>query len=82
MVSIKRNFYSRNIETRVLDQLVEASKGIYATIRMSDNINIPNCAGLGVNVDVANTTFWIGQHMEQLVRAFVTLQEPRFRSSK
>ncbi|KAM7204279.1 Piwi domain containing protein [Naviculisporaceae sp. PSN 640] len=66
MKLIKRVFYNSASETMDLDNFTEAIKGIYSTIRLNESINSGG-SGLGVNVDVSNQTFWIGQKFERLV---------------
>lgn len=34
--------------------------------------------GLGVNVDVANQTFWVGQKFEQLARNFLSCMDRKW----
>ncbi|KAK2609741.1 hypothetical protein N8I77_003228 [Diaporthe amygdali] len=62
LLAIKRNFY--DTETRDYRPLnrrgtIEAVKGIYAAIRMNSSMKTGGL-GLGINVDVTNTTFWHG----------------------
>ncbi len=39
-------------------------------------------SGLGINVDVSNQTFWIGQKVEQVVRNFLNSVNPQWANSK
>lgn len=56
--SIKRNFYSRGQQRTTIGSGIEAMKGVYISIRpVLAGFGRPAC--LSVNVDVANTTFWI-----------------------
>ena len=41
---------------RLLDDTIQAMKGVYASMRLTQNSG--NGTGLSVNVDVANGTFW------------------------
>lgn len=34
--------------------------------------------GLGINVDVSNQTFWVGQKFEQLVRSFLSCMDRKW----
>jgi eukaryotic translation initiation factor 2C len=38
--------------------------------------------GLGVNVDVSNQTFWIGQKFEQLARNFLSCMDRKWENSE
>ncbi|KAK0725380.1 putative eukaryotic translation initiation factor [Lasiosphaeris hirsuta] len=67
---IKRSFFNLESQTMQFNDYTEAVKGIYSAIRLNDSINSGG-RGLGVNVDVSNQTFWVGQKFEQLVRNFV-----------
>ncbi|KAK3346748.1 Piwi domain-containing protein [Lasiosphaeria hispida] len=67
---IKRSFFNVESQTMRLNDLTEAVKGIYSAIRLNDSMKSGG-VGLGVNVDVSNQTFWVGQKFEQIVRNFV-----------
>ena len=71
MKLIKRTFFNNASETHPLNNYTEAIKGIYSTIRLNETINYPGGLGLGVNVDVSNQTFWVGQKFEQLARNYL-----------
>ncbi|CAG8972388.1 hypothetical protein HYALB_00007141 [Hymenoscyphus albidus] len=77
LVSQKRSYFSRTGNNYApLDNLIGASKGVYQSIRLCD----PNGgSGLGINVDVANGTFWSGQELIQAVRNY-TMMVTRDRS--
>lgn len=63
MLAIKRNFYNtEQPEYKPLNRrgTVNAVKGIYAAIRMNSSMKTGGL-GLGINVDVTNTTFWRGE---------------------
>ncbi|KAK3384975.1 Piwi domain-containing protein [Podospora didyma] len=70
MKLIKRTFFHPEAQTLQLNLVTEAIKGIYAAISLNDSFNSGGL-GLGINVDVTNQTFWIGQPFEQLVRNFL-----------
>ncbi|TLD33673.1 hypothetical protein PspLS_00928, partial [Pyricularia sp. CBS 133598] len=71
MIPIKRNFYSKSRHaTPMGDGVIEVLKGIFASLRMSQSIN-DGKLGLGINVDVANTCFWVAQNFEDLVRNYL-----------
>lgn len=55
LTAIKRNLFQKGEKRFDLGDGVEAFKGVYQTLRM---VNGPNGAGLSVNVDVANGTFF------------------------
>ncbi|KAK4653662.1 Protein argonaute [Podospora pseudocomata] len=62
--------HPQSSESMPLNALTEAIKGIYSAIRLNSS-NITGGQGLGVNVDVANNTYFIGQNMAQLARHLV-----------
>ncbi|KAK4203517.1 Piwi domain-containing protein [Triangularia verruculosa] len=62
-------------EYRTLNAVTEAIKGIYSAIRLNSS-NLSGGIGLGVNVDVSNNTYWLGQNMAQLARHLVTNLAP------
>ncbi|KAH7156838.1 eukaryotic translation initiation factor 2c [Dactylonectria macrodidyma] len=73
MLAIKRNFYKRNEVGIPLNDgsIVEVHKGTYASVRMSHNLGRGG-VGLGYNIDVANTCFWVGgQPLERLMCNFL-----------
>ncbi|KAK0713074.1 ribonuclease H-like domain-containing protein [Lasiosphaeria miniovina] len=70
MKLIKRTFFHQGAENMQLNQVTEAIKGIYSAFRINESINSGG-SGLGINVNVTNQTFWIGQPFEQLVRNFL-----------
>ncbi|KAI3402055.1 hypothetical protein diail_4029 [Diaporthe ilicicola] len=79
LLAIKRNFYSlEKIEAKDLVELdrlgsVIAMKGIYASIRINSSMKSGGL-GLGLNVDVANTTFWHGGYsVDQLVWEYLRM---------
>ncbi len=39
-------------------------------------------SGLGVNVDVSNQTFWVGQKFEQLARNFLGCMDRKWENSE
>lgn len=62
LLAIKRNFYNTEQIGRPLMAAgcyIEAHKGLYASVRMSQNIS-GGGIGLALNADVANTVFWTG----------------------
>ncbi|EPQ63543.1 Bgt-1037 [Blumeria graminis f. sp. tritici] len=67
---IKRSYFSQGNVSQKLDDVVYAMKGVYSSMRLcntgSTGTNL--ATGLGVNVDVANGTFWISQDMHQAAR--------------
>ncbi|KAI5462319.1 Piwi domain-containing protein [Mariannaea sp. PMI_226] len=73
LLSIKRNFYKQSAAGIPLNDgaIVEVHKGGYASVRMSHNM-ARGGVGLGYNIDVANTCFWIGgQSMDKMVCNFL-----------
>ncbi|KAH8735189.1 Piwi domain-containing protein [Ilyonectria robusta] len=79
MLAIKRNFYKQNAPGIPLnDALVEVHKGTYASVRMSHNL-ARGGVGLGYNIDVANTCFWIGGlSLDRMVCNFLTTCDRRW----
>ncbi|SPQ24731.1 a0666294-854c-48b1-a5ab-3a6c7c7f3e10 [Thermothielavioides terrestris] len=68
---VKRTLFNEYSQTKRLNSCTEAIKGIYSAVRLNESINSGGL-GLGVNVDVANQTFWVGQRFEQLARNFLS----------
>ncbi|KAG9244119.1 Piwi domain-containing protein [Calycina marina] len=70
--SIKRSFFTRGETRTSLDNLIEAMKGVYTSIRLCNKISSvpggPVATGLALNVDVANGTFWAPQDVQQAAR--------------
>ncbi|KAK1831263.1 hypothetical protein QBC39DRAFT_96706 [Podospora conica] len=64
---IKRSFFNLHSEKKDIGKCVEAVKGIYSAIRMNESISIQGLTGLGINVDVSNQAFWVGQSLIKLV---------------
>ncbi|OAA54541.1 eukaryotic translation initiation factor [Niveomyces insectorum RCEF 264] len=77
MTAIRRNFYHPDAPKRDLDKTVYAAKGIYAAFRLSESIRSGG-SGLGINVDVANTTFWKDQRLDQLVLNFLQIASDKW----
>ncbi|KAM0324838.1 hypothetical protein ACHAQA_007804 [Verticillium albo-atrum] len=79
LLQIKRNFYSRQPSKASifpLSECAELIKGVYASVRMNQGGR-----GIGLNVDVANTAFWIGgQNMAVFLKHYLYMVEPKFRS--
>lgn len=74
---IKRTLFNQYSETKQLNSVTEAIKGIYSAIRLNDSFSTGGM-GLGVNVDVANQTFWVGQKFEQLARNFLSCMDRKW----
>ncbi|KAF4453519.1 hypothetical protein F53441_3832 [Fusarium austroafricanum] len=82
LLAIKRNFYKLGQPGRPLQDgaVVEVHKGTYASLRMSDNMK-QRGVGLGYNIDVANTCFWIGgQPMDRFACNFLATQDGKYSS--
>jgi eukaryotic translation initiation factor 2C len=63
MLAIRRNFYNtEKPDYKPLNRrgTLNAVKGIYAAIRMNSSMKSGGM-GMGINVDVTNTTFWRGE---------------------
>ena len=73
---IKRSFFNTKSQTSTLGTCIEAVKGIYSAIRMNESISIQGLTGLGVNVDVSNQAFWVGQPLIKLVLNYVASMVP------
>ncbi|KAK4242909.1 hypothetical protein C8A03DRAFT_28908 [Achaetomium macrosporum] len=76
MKLIKRTLFNSYSETYRLNNATEAIKGIYSAIRLNESIKSGGI-GLGVNVDVSNQTFWVGQPLMQLARNFLSCHDPK-----
>lgn len=78
MIAIKRNFYSEEKpppQKLGSSNVLEVRKGIYASIRMSQNLT-QGGVGLALNVEVANTVFWVpGQSMDKLVLNYINMMK-------
>ncbi|OIW26754.1 Piwi-domain-containing protein [Coniochaeta ligniaria NRRL 30616] len=70
MKSIKRLFFPRDGKRADLTNVVEVIQGMYASMRMNQSIK-EGGVGLGINVNIANVTFWLSQDFEQLVREYI-----------
>ncbi|KAM5355683.1 hypothetical protein ACJ41O_002329 [Fusarium nematophilum] len=80
LLSIKRNFYNQGQPGIPLQDgaIVEVHKGTYASVRMSHNL-ARGGVGLGYNIDVANTCFWIGnQSMDRMMCNFLATLDRKF----
>ncbi|KAK3990966.1 Piwi domain-containing protein [Cladorrhinum sp. PSN332] len=64
---IKRTLFNEASETERLNNYSEAIKGIYSAIRLNSS-KLSGGFGLGINVDVSNQTFFVGQDLHQLAR--------------
>ncbi|KAK9423636.1 putative Piwi domain-containing protein [Seiridium unicorne] len=60
MQTIKRNFYPQGGVEQRLDEMVSVRKGTYSAFRLGQNETNSPSIGLSLNVDVANTAFWLG----------------------
>ncbi|KAL2151322.1 hypothetical protein VTH82DRAFT_6420 [Thermothelomyces myriococcoides] len=74
---IKRTLVNEYSETKRLNSVTEAIKGIYSAIRLNDSLGSGGI-GLGINVDVANQTFWVGQKFEMLARNFLSCMDRKW----
>jgi len=66
----KRSFFVRGENRTALDNVIEAMRGVYTSIRLCNPkslIGAPS-TGLALNVDVANGTFWTVQDVHQAAR--------------
>lgn len=82
LLAIKRNFYKQSEAGIPLNDgaVVEVHKGMYASVRMSHNM-ARGGVGLGYNIDVANTCFWIGgQSLEKMVCNFLATCDKQWSS--
>ncbi|KAH7273919.1 hypothetical protein MRS44_000638 [Fusarium solani] len=81
LLAIKRNFYdpaSKQVTPLLDGTVVEVHKGTYASVRMSHNL-AQRGVGLGYNIDVANTCFWIGnQTVDKLMCHFLATLDRKF----
>ncbi|KAL2135155.1 hypothetical protein VTI74DRAFT_9586 [Chaetomium olivicolor] len=74
---IKRTLFNEHSQTKNLNNVTEAIKGIYSAIRLNESITSGGM-GLGVNVDVSNQTFWTGQNFLQLVRQYLSCMDRKW----
>ncbi|KAK4100369.1 Piwi-domain-containing protein [Parathielavia hyrcaniae] len=74
---IRRTLFNEYSQTKRLNNVTEAIKGIYSAIRLNDSIKSGGL-GLGINVDVSNQTFWVGQKFEQLARNFLSCMDRKW----
>ncbi|ERT02738.1 hypothetical protein HMPREF1624_01039 [Sporothrix schenckii ATCC 58251] len=77
MTAIRRNFYHPQSPKRDLDGTIYAAKGIYAAFRLSESVRTGG-SGLGINVDVANTTFWKDQTLDKLVMNLINISSDKW----
>ncbi|KAK7415854.1 Protein argonaute [Neonectria magnoliae] len=82
LLAIKRNFYKQSeVGIPLGDAIVEVHKGTYASVRMSHNF-ARGGVGLGYNIDVANTCFWIGnQSVEKMMCNFLATCDRRWQGT-
>ncbi|KPM33983.1 Protein argonaute [Neonectria ditissima] len=82
LLAIKRNFYKQSEAGIPLgDAIVEVHKGTYASVRMSHN-TARGGVGLGYNIDVANTCFWIGnQSLDKMMCNFLATCDKRWQGT-
>jgi len=74
LIAIKRNFFNPNEQRYDLGGGIHAAKGAYASIRP---VLQPNGQpGLSVNLDVANTTFWMNAPLTQVVALGLGARDP------
>ncbi|KAK5995627.1 Protein argonaute 1-like protein [Cladobotryum mycophilum] len=81
MLAIKRNFYRPNDKGRPLldGGIVEVHKGSYASVRLSHNLQFGG-QGLALNIDVANTCFWIGRRsLDDMMVQFLGTLDKRWK---
>ena len=67
---IKRSFFAPGGQRNPLDNVIEAMRGVYSSIRLcelSPSIGGPS-TGLALNVDASNGTFWAPQDVHQAAR--------------
>lgn len=81
MKLIKRTFVNEYSQTKRLNSYTEAIKGIYSAIRLNESIYNQG-TGVGINVDVSNQTFWVGQPFEQLARNFLSCADRKWENRK
>ncbi|KAG0647251.1 RNA interference pathway ago1 [Hyphodiscus hymeniophilus] len=68
--TIKRSFYAPGGQRHPLDNVVEAMRGVYSSVRLCElnpSVGGPG-TGLALNVDAANGTFWTSQSVHQAAR--------------
>jgi eukaryotic translation initiation factor 2C len=70
-LAIKNAYYDLNMERKALGGGVEAMKGIYQSLRISQGPK------LTLNVDVANTAFWVTQDLLKTALAIMGAREAR-----
>jgi eukaryotic translation initiation factor 2C len=77
--SIKRSFFARGTTRAPLDNVIEAMRGVYSSIRLCNPQSSVGAAatGLALNVDVANGTFWVAQDVHQAARNLCSQRNKR-----
>ncbi|KAF7547263.1 hypothetical protein G7046_g9055 [Stylonectria norvegica] len=80
LLAIKRNFYKQDEKAGevISGGYIEVHKGSYASIRMSHNL-AKKGVGLGYNIDVANTCFWVKRSFTELLLIFLASNDNRWR---
>lgn len=74
LIAIKRNFFNPNEARFELGGGIQAAKGAYASIRpVLSNTGQPS---LSVNLDVANTTFWVHAPLTQVAAMMLNCRDP------
>lgn len=83
LLAIRRNFYPKSPAKDTVTQLnncLECVKGVYASVRMNQSIE-SSYGSLGLNIDVANTAFYIGgQSLPVFIKHFLWMMDPRLRT--
>lgn len=82
LVAIRRNFYPKvpgKDSVYPLNNILECVKGVYASVRL--NQLVTNGFGLGLNIDVANTAFYVGgQGLPAFIKQWLWMNDPRLRN--
>ncbi|KAK4166548.1 hypothetical protein QBC43DRAFT_286477 [Cladorrhinum sp. PSN259] len=74
---IKRTLFNDASQTMRLNNYSEAIKGIYSAIRLNSS-KVSGGLGLGINVDVSNQTFFVGQELHQLARNLLNFMDQKW----
>ncbi|KAI3317284.1 Piwi-domain-containing protein [Xylariaceae sp. AK1471] len=71
MIQIRRNFYPKGNDGVPLDAIVEVHRGYYAAARLSESKK------LMINVDTANTAFWIQCTLAEMALRLCNAAKPQ-----
>lgn len=74
--AIGRSYFPSGEQPQMFNLYMGAKKGIYMSARLNQSITNGGM-GIGVNVDVTNSCFWMGDSFDRLIRFYLTAQSPK-----